>query len=1013
MKSKLITIIYLLTQFLFSNTQIIRFTTTGRQCVFPTKYNGIEYKNCIINEKGQEWCYIDKLGISWNFCARGDFKIDSSVLIKNIKHENSNNKTLSSYLTNNKITFTQSTNFCLFNDIYRKKIFAIDCSILLQLKKYKIDKSTGLDTNNFEFFWINHNQIKTKETQQNKCLHPVETPIIEENKIAYTGYIHTKECSILEDQNKNNEQKWKIDENGRILNEYSKRCMVRSNEFSKFSEAFRDVKLDSDYEIYAVNLGDCLGNAKGFQGREIWLLDEFRPELLELMALEKLMSVYNEGNKKMEEIDNGSNKNFLKLISYNTNLIGHKRILDGIENKLETEEMNLKNFNLENDKRFNFYQGNDNLKDGEPFNVNGVLFKICRDFELPPEKILISKIPLIVNSEISVINFLDIFNEVKYNYFRKEKSRSFNIDKVYKVLKISGFLIYKVEKFIKIKVKSNTKFMFTMNSRIVFNSHSEEEFDATSESFKILSKSLNEFSIIIQNSSIDKKLNFQFDIIHVDSNSNRLIELSASNFIPIIPGKTFTIKKTDFLNDLQIINCKDNNEENLQEIIKTKADKSYFYCDTLCLDHPNSICSRAFKENKLTPTGGLIDIYYNKDNKLEFHKFDFNMLAIDLVITEVKLGYVKELIKFTEDNGGKSSKLKNYVVRLNPHTHTLNSMKEDESFLFYKKSIPSNMDDFIIINAKLFCDNSVYNPTSESINGINNFNKIKVEKIHDMLNGFSIWLYKIKYKHYLKLINTDKESDYFDPAMNKKIPFVDDLNLSIFSSSLIKNNYEEMQNKFNTENKNNKFVCQINNKRIILQVKFKSNTEPIQNVIDFNADFNSKYEDLEFIYSYDNYRNYLGSLVIKCSDNNNTSSNLEKVLDINERYKLICISAYEKGLITKTGGVFKLVKNKNKSVELEGVNGIPSIKIFQKGYRTFTLSDELLKSENEFIKNIKDDNMKNKFSSFLENASTESSEALTSSKFYSNDLLLKLELGLNRITDKIIEGSKRISDVTK
>ena len=621
MKSTLFTIYLLntLISFLLVATENIRFTITGRQCVFPIKHDGVEYHNCIINEKGQEWCYTDNLSISWNYCARGDFGIDSSILIKNIES-----------LTDRK---ANPPVYCLFHDNFRKKLFSTDCSILLQIKKHKIDKSTGLDTNYFEFFWINHSQIKTKDGQN--CLSPVETPIIEESKIAYTGFIQIKDCIIGENLKNNNEQKWKIDENGRIINEFSKRCLVRSTNSFKFSKNFSSIMLDTDFDVFPVNLGDCIGNAKGFQGRDIWLLEEFRTELLELMALNKLMNVYSEGNEKIGRIQISSNNNFLKLINYTSNLIGHRKILDEVEIKLESDQKNLENMNI--DKRFNqfnFGKINKSSDEGEKNNLKGVLICMYEKSDLVPDKYFLSNLPMIENSQISTFNFLHLFTDIDRKY---ENLKKYQIEKQFKFIKLSGFLTNNKEKYVKIRVESNAKFKFILNSQIIFHTDVEgETIDSidnfTSQSFKILSRSLNEFSIIISNSltSDTKKLNFKFELIEIDSKTNNLIELFSSDFIPIIPGSKLTLMKSDFFSDLHIIDC----EEKLENFSKIIKEKSYYYCDKKCFEHTknDSICKKSFEKNKLTKSGGLINIFINKNNQPETKRMDMNVLGIDFVI---------------------------------------------------------------------------------------------------------------------------------------------------------------------------------------------------------------------------------------------------------------------------------------------------------------------------------------------------------------------------------------------
>jgi hypothetical protein len=65
---------------------------------------------------------------------------------------------------------------------------------LLEIKKQKI--ANIIDISQFEFFWINGSQIKTKSEH---CLQPIETPIIENNKISYSGFIDIKNCKINDD----------------------------------------------------------------------------------------------------------------------------------------------------------------------------------------------------------------------------------------------------------------------------------------------------------------------------------------------------------------------------------------------------------------------------------------------------------------------------------------------------------------------------------------------------------------------------------------------------------------------------------------------------------------------------------------------------------------------------------------------------------------------------------------------------------------------------------------------
>jgi len=148
---------------------------------------------------------------------------------------------------------------------------------------------------------------------------------------------------------------------------------------------------------------------------------------------------------------------------------------------------------------------------------------------------------------------------------------------------------------------------------------------------------------------------------------------------------------------------------------------------------------------------------------------------------------------------------------------------------------------------------------------------------------------------------------------------------------------------------------------------------------------------------------------------------------VNNSNDLICKSAIEKELITSKGGVFKinfkLKSNESKrsqqnsilnlnmnmnNIEMNSVYGRPCISIVSKDYRMFGkvggvggVGDEEI--ERIFLKHNGVDNSKPIYSSFLETDS--------GTKFYSNDLLMKLEKGLDGVTEKIFDGSKKINEM--
>ena len=65
-------------------------------------------------------------------------------------------------------------------------------------------------------------------------------PIIKHNELQFYGYVKKDKCDINSDLY----QKWTLDENGMIINEKNKKCLVRDEK--------------------VVYLGDCIGNIKGY-----------------------------------------------------------------------------------------------------------------------------------------------------------------------------------------------------------------------------------------------------------------------------------------------------------------------------------------------------------------------------------------------------------------------------------------------------------------------------------------------------------------------------------------------------------------------------------------------------------------------------------------------------------------------------------------------------------------------------------------------------------------------------
>ena len=144
---------------------------------------GITHNNCFINDKnGKEWCFIDHLGLSWDYCSRGDFKIYSKMLIKNIE--------------NKQTTDNKTNEYCLFSlKNLGSKILSVECDVLLRLKKLNPDV---VNVNGFMWYWLNESQIKNSVQM---CISPIVTSIISDNnsRIDYFGFTELRKCLTDDD----------------------------------------------------------------------------------------------------------------------------------------------------------------------------------------------------------------------------------------------------------------------------------------------------------------------------------------------------------------------------------------------------------------------------------------------------------------------------------------------------------------------------------------------------------------------------------------------------------------------------------------------------------------------------------------------------------------------------------------------------------------------------------------------------------------------------------------------
>jgi len=261
------------------------------------------------------------------------------------------------------------------------------------------------------------------------------------------------------------------------------------------------------------------------------------------------------------------------------------------------------------------------------------------------------------------------------------------------------------------------------------------------------------------------------------------------------------------------------------------------------------------------------------------------------------------------------------------------------------------------------------------------------------------------------------------------------------------------------------FICVSNTKKIILKTKH-SKHEEFSVLSDYIASLSTTLKDL---LAYMN-ANFLNEVKVKCIL---TLKDFESKLteDVSKAQKhSLCLRAYEDGLVTKFGSVFKILKLTNKKILFENASGSPIYSIHENDnlgiskkntdltkidnnsnhnkefdidkddkevidngkfviYQTenFNLENERNKfienyvNKNDYVRSnfVFDNNLNKKSRNLIDSLHEDKSElssfieVSTSTKFYSNDLLIKIEDGMNHITQKIIESSKKISELSK
>ena len=553
----------------------IRFTTKGHQCVFPFTHDNITYTNCAIDSKTNlEWCYIDSFQITKENCARGNFDITSSLLIK-------------------------SSSNCLYVDTVNNKLSNNKCNDVISNEKL------------FKFYWFNHGQIRLEE--ENSCLTAVDMPIIKHNELQFYGYVKKDKCDINSDLY----QKWTLDENGMIINEKNKKCLVRDEK--------------------VVYLGDCIGNIKGYKGNEYFILIKYEMYLKELFALEKIITVYNEEKNVMSKINRFYEKDMGDIIDINTKIINYKDRLDDIERKINDEMRMIKkdesSFDDQMIKKFSSFGVMIYLNDKK----NSSIF---------------SKDISIEKGKIKRVNIFDMYTgrvgEINYNY---ELSG-------YQMIDINGMYIVNEDDMMnkgKFKIETNMNFVFIFNNKIILSSIMQSHKDSSiylSEVLSLSSNALYPIKVILSNINQSS----HFHIYFIPSFSSDLI--SSLKYLPMYPSSYYKPSPKEVQSCLHPLEC--------EETIIIKEYEKYL-CKSICKDRINSICNKAYQEGVIGRKGGIIGLKKSSD-KIVIEQYDYSYSGIYEMMTDVKLGYYKDNNKQLEgyvikmEEGDKDKKGKSYVM---------------------------------------------------------------------------------------------------------------------------------------------------------------------------------------------------------------------------------------------------------------------------------------------------------------------------------------------------------------
>lgn len=851
----------------------IRFTTNGHQCIFPFTENNMTYTNCAIDpETNKEWCYIDSFQIIKHECARGNFKISSPLLIKSLK-------------------------YCLYLDTVSQKLQSKACHDLIN----KNEKNYS-----FKFYWFNHGQIKIEG--ENNCLTAVDMPIIKNEQLKYYGYIKKAKCDLYTEASDNLLlQKWTMEENGMIINEKNKKCLIREN----------------DNLIY---LGDCIGNIKGYEGREFFILEKFNIYMKELYALEKIISVYNEEKIILQKINSHYERDMSEIININTQMINYKDKLDDLERNINNEIQKVTKEDVA-------------LSSKNKFGAYGVKIKMFKRKDYGNRKeVIFGKDISIIRGKITKLNIFDLFEkkttEIKNNY--NYDISDFDMIEYKGMYLINNDITQQKGKF---KIETNMNFVFVFNNKVLLNSvttySKTEPLTFLTQTFSLSKNALYPIKIFLSDISSTST----FHIYFIPSSSSDL--LSSLTYIPMTPNiKAYLPLPKEIVSYLQPLDC----DKNFNSINTDTYSLYKFVCKGICKENHESICYKAYTKGYISMRGGIIGLRQNSVSEVEIIKNDFNMAGVYEMITNVKLGYYDDYNKNSEY--AKEKIFKDYTIKMNLNKERVN---KGDSFVMYKKSIIMEKEQEVVIDVGLHCDSTSNSGRRED----------NIEVVHDVSNEFSLLVNKISFRDFIEKDITEQQ-------------YVKDISVKILSST---DDETDFLNDKSNKNSNIKICRNTSGNTIILSVVYHTksyNDNIIDNEEKIHCQGNYQNEECNRLFN-EGYLPYQGGVIIRNHDNKEQYdyfSELPMIINYNNNYK-VYLNSKEKELNEmiskyKTEMLFILSKRAPMSsfLEMEASSSLyteKSNKIYSKNFLSKiegaieSISNKLL-TNNNFIKQIKNNN---------------------------------------------------------